>query len=77
MTSQMTSERDRKTSLLYSCLTEISTFLLITHERIHITWLNFTQRCTMALYKSFLFCKVEVQLTRSPGQKVVQIFKWP
>ena len=62
----MTSQRDVKMCLLYSCLNEIVTF---PHECFDIDSQNFIHRCILAAYRALFIFKVKGLITRSLGHK--------
>ena len=77
MTSLMTSQRDDKVSLLYSCLNEISAFSCIIHERFDKSSPNWIHICDGLLVPASYLDNQVGHKTRSPGQKIGQYLKLP
>ena len=75
MTSSMTSQGRLKVGPLYSFITEITAFFMITKQRAKISSLNFLCTCIMRLWLQLYEYIFMTSLMTSPGHKVGQILK--
>ena len=75
MTSSMTSQVGLKFSPLYSFINEISTFFMITKQRVKISSINFQCICIIRLWLQLYEYIFMMSLMTSPGHKIGQILK--